>query len=161
MLGTRVCTSGMTVCMTSRGLGGGGSQINITMTLFWKELNLAKIGTKDLLKTSQTLLPLSHLNWIVCRCPLRRAVHQLSLCFCLQFTFTGSYTTFKTTCVMWWGHTVVQIKEDLVTISAIKCTLSCHTHNLQGSLKSKQKWPLVARNLLCILGVNLCPHPSI
>ena len=38
--------------------------------------------------TSQTLLPLSHLDWIVCRCHITRA---LSLCFCLQFTFTGSY----------------------------------------------------------------------
>ena len=52
------------------------------------------------------------------------------------------------------------MKAHSVTI-AIKCSLSYHTHNLPGSLKSRQKWPDVARSFLWILGVNLCTYPSI
>ena len=52
------------------------------------------------------------------------------------------------------------MKAHSVTI-AIKCSLSYHTHNLPGSLKSRQKWPDVARSLLWILGVNLCTYLSI
>ena len=87
--------SGMTVCMISisRGFGrggGGGHKLMCNDIILARAENLAEIWTKDL-NTSQTLLPLSHLDWIVCRCPITRALHQLSLSFCLQFTFTGSY----------------------------------------------------------------------
>ena len=96
------------------GRGRGGSQVNVL--ILDRAQNLAEIWTKDLRNTSQILLPLSHFDWIVCRCPFRRSVHQLRLCFCLQFTFTGSYI--QVTCVMWWGHTLVRR-----TIGAIKCFL--------------------------------------
>ena len=37
-----------------------------------------------------TILPVRHLEQVVCRCPLGKALHQLSFGYCLQFTFTGS-----------------------------------------------------------------------
>ena len=39
----------------------------------------------------KTILPVRHLERVVCRCPLGKALHQLSFGYCLQFTFTGSY----------------------------------------------------------------------
>ena len=69
---------------------------------------------------------------------------------CLQLTFTSSYYFQNDLCDVMRTH--FSTKELLVTIGAVKCSLSCHTHNLQGSLKSRQ---VVAKSLLCIVGVEI------
>ena len=78
---------------------------------------------------------------IVCRCPHRRTLCQLSLCFfCILLSL--ALTTFKVTYVMWWGHTWAQRHTQSSSIGAMKCSLfSGHTHNLPGGLESRQKWP--------------------
>jgi len=40
------------------------------------------------------------------------------------------------------------MKAHSVTTDAIKSSVSLHTHNLPGCLKSRQKWPDVARSFL-------------
>ena len=125
--------------------GAGGSQVCATMTLFWKELNIwLKFKPKTFWIFCQMHLPLSHLNWIFCRCPLRMALHHLSMCFCLHFTFNGSYY-FKMTYVMRWGHSLARwsyTQTPLVLLA--KCSLSC---NPPEGFQSRQKWPDVERRV--------------
>ena len=130
----------------TKGWGGGGHKLMSQWHYFGKSSKSSwNLNRRPF--TSQTLLPLNHLDRIVCRCPLRRTVHHLSLCFCLQFTFTGSYYFWNDLCDVMSLRTLFSTKEHLVSTGAVKYSLSCHTHNLPGSLKGRQKWPAVARSL--------------
>ena len=43
----------------------------------------------------------------------------------------------------------------------MKCSLSCHTHNLPGGLESRQTWPDAVRSLVCIHLVSNPVYPTI